>query len=281
MRLLHFLEYDISEGLIRFWRRYLWLIVLVFITCLLLDRASGDYLGMYGESWSPLGYIVNAFWGQRPFHFNQNTPDQFRLPLAWILQYILLAYCIGNYVEEDMHGFGMQLMLKSRSRVLWWSSKCICCVCINLFYFLLLYGMTYGYAWISTGNMSMSGQQIALSLYYGEEVANTSMPELIRMTVLLPVLAGIVQSMMQLLLSLYMNSAAVMSVITFILVLASYYGNRFLVHGYAMACRYYSDRLYPQDEVLTTAFGIPYLICLIVGLVGCGYGIIRKRNIIW
>ena len=32
---------------------------------------------------------------------------------------------------------------------------------------------------------------------------------------------------------------------------------------------------------LTTAFGIPYLICLIVGLVGCGYGIIRKRNIIW
>ena len=47
MRLLHFLEYDISEGLIRFWRRYLWLIVLVFITCLLLDRASGDYLGMY------------------------------------------------------------------------------------------------------------------------------------------------------------------------------------------------------------------------------------------
>ena len=82
-------------------------------------------------------------------------------------------------------------------------------------------------------------------------------------------------------LSLYMNSAAVMSVITFILVLASYYGNRFLVHGYAMACRYYSDSLYPQDEVLTTAFGIPYLICLIVGLVGCGYGIIRKRNIIW
>ena len=79
MRLLHFLEYDISEGLIRFWRRYLWLIVLVFITCLLLDRASGDYLGMYGESWSPLGYIVNAFWGQRPFHFNQNTPDQFRI----------------------------------------------------------------------------------------------------------------------------------------------------------------------------------------------------------
>lgn len=54
-----------------------------------------------------------------------------------------------------------------------------------------------------------------------------------------------------------------------------------LVHGYAMACRYYSDSLYPQDEVLTTAFGIPYLICLIVGLVGCGYGIIRKRNIIW
>ena len=47
------------------------------------------------------------------------------------------------------------------------------------------------------------------------------------------------------------------------------------------ACRYYSDSLYPQDEVLTTAFGIPYLICLIVGLVGCGYGIIRKRNIIW
>ena len=90
----------------------------------------------------------------------------------------------------------------------------------------------------------------------------------------------IVQSMLQLLLSLYMNSAAVMSVITFILVLASYYGNRFLVHGYAMACRYYSDSLYPQDEVLTTAFGIPYLVCLIVGLVGCGYGIIRKRNII-
>ena len=124
---------------------------------------------------------------ERAYYLSGRLPDQFRLPLAWILQYILLAYCIGNYVEEDMHGFGMQLMLKSRSRVLWWSSKCICCVCINLFYFLLLYGMTYGYAWISTGNMSMSGQQIALSLYYGEEVANTSMPELIRMTVLLPV----------------------------------------------------------------------------------------------
>ena len=128
--------------------------------------------------------------------------------------------------------------------------------------------------------MSISGQKIALSLYYGEEVADTPVPELICMAVLLPVLAGIVQSMIQLLLSLYMNSAAVMSVITFILVLSAYYGNRFLVHGYAMVCRYYSDSLYPQDVVLTTAFGIPYLTCLIAGLAGCGYGIMRKRNII-
>lgn len=280
MRFVHFLEYDISEGLVRFWKRYLWVIVLVFLTCLLFDRETALYLEMYGESWSPLGYGLKEFFGQRPYHFTPNDPQRFEIPFSWLLQYVLLAYCMGNYVAEDMRGFGMHMMTKSKSRGLWWISKSVCCICINLFYFLLLYGMTAAYTWFVTGNMQMKGQEMALSLYFGDAVAYTSVKELLQMTVLLPVLTGIVQSFIQMLLSLYVSSAVGMGVITFLLVVSSYYGNRYLIHGYAMVCRYFRDDIHPEDVVLTTQFGLVYLTVWIAGLVITGYVLVRKRDIL-
>lgn len=280
MRVLCFLEYDISEGLVRFWKRYLWLVVLTFIVCLLFDRESAYFQQIYHENWSPLGYGINAFFGQSPFHFDLQTSEDFQLPFAWILQFVLLSYCVGNYVAEDIHGFGMQMMFRSGSRILWWCSKCSCCILINVFYFSILYGVIYAYTWIKTGNVAISGQAMLPTVYYGDELAQVPLREKLFMVVLLPLLVGIVQSLAQIILLIYMNSATVMSIITFILVLSAYYGDKLLVHGYAMVCRYIPDAIHPEDGVLTSGFGIPYLLGWTVALILGGYVLIRKRNII-
>lgn len=279
LKLIRFLNYDVNEGLFRFWKRYLLVILLGIIMCATLNTKWIYLREMYDVGFSPLEYGIDQFWGRYPYFFNASLPEQFTIPFSWILQYLLLAYCIGNYTKDDMQGFGMQMMLKSRQRSVWWLSKVIWSILVNLTYFGLLWCVNISYAWIMSGDVGFVKHSI-LTQIHGSQAGTTGVAELILMSLLMPLLVGIVQSLFQLIGSVCFGGVPVMIVLTGILVLSSYYANRFLVHGYAMVCRYYKNYEHPDYEPLELQFGLIYLGIAAVVLIVGGYIILRKKDIL-
>ena len=108
----------------------------------------------------------------------------------------------------------------------------------------------------------------------------TPVAQLLCMTLLLPVLVGIVQSLFQIILSIQIGSIPSLVVTSGILVVSTYYSNCFLVHGYAMVTRYYTDDMYPDYVPLDRQFALVYLAVCMLFLIGAGYKVIRKKDIL-
>ena len=268
MKWLRFLNYDIEEGLLRFWKRYLLVILAEVVVCAFFQNSMEYFTKMYQEGLSPLEYGINALWGRYPYHYDPTILDSFRVPFSWIMEYLLLAYCIGGYVTEDMQGMGIQLMTKSGQRVIWWLSKCIWCIVVNLVYFGLIWGVNLTFSWILIGDVRTMKHEMLLESYYGMEVAQTSVAQLLCMTLLLPVLVGTAQSLFQIIVSIRIGSIPSLVIISGILVVSTYYSNRFLVHGYAMVSRYFTESMYKDYVPLQVSFGIIYLAVCIFILMG-------------
>ncbi len=280
MKLLRFVNYDICEGIIRFWKKYFLVIILGIIVCTLLEQETASFLEMWGKKWSPLEYGVYEFWGRYPYQFNVDNKESFVVPFSWIIEYLLLAYCIGGYISEDMRGFGANLIVKSKSRILWWGSKCIWCILVNVLFFLLLWCTSIGYAWIISGNAQFDMDQSLMALYYGNVVASTSVREFMILAMIFPLLVGLIQSLFQMILSFYVNSATVMTLLSVMLVFTSYYANPLLVHGYAMITRYYPNDINVDYKPLSMQFGVCYLFLILFLLIGCGCFLIERKDIL-
>lgn len=196
------------------------------IACGMVDQAGEYFQQWYGQNLSIWEYGLNLFQGQSPFVFTKGSNNSFEVPMTWFMLYLCLMFCVGDYIRQDMHGFGMYMMVKSRKRSIWWCSKCAWCICVNL--------------------------------------------------LVLPLMVGIIQSLLQMILTVQYSSSAGMVVVFMMLVVSSYYGSRYLPHGYAMITRFFSS---DGADALSVRFGLLYLTIWIIALWVIGYIIVRKKDV--
>ncbi|MBO5426528.1 MAG: hypothetical protein J6A25_13545 [Lachnospiraceae bacterium] len=275
-----FLFHDINEGLIRHAKRYVLVVIVVVITCSMIDSMSAYFMDYFGEYWSPIEYGINEFYGRYPFVFDINSTDKFTIPFGWVLIYLFLAYMIGDYIYKDMNGYGMYMMIKSKKRWYWWISKCLWCVAVNVFYFGLLWISNIAYSWMKHGDIAFYQESDLRMSYYGFGFDNMGMPKLLLVVIVMPLLVGIVQSILQITLTLIFNSVATMTIIAGILMLSCYYGSIYIPHSYAMLIRYFSNESDPDFVAVDAGTGIAVLGIGIVAMVVMGYMIFRKKNVI-
>ena len=97
--------------------------------------------------------------------------------------------------------------------------------------------------------------------------------------VIMPILAGIVQSMLQILISLFCGDIFAIIVVGFVNVFSVYYSHPLLPAGYSMLCRYTNTHMESKFMPLNYKFGFVYLIILMAGLSLIGYLVIRRKDI--
>lgn len=279
MKLVRNICYDAEAGVFRFWKRYLLTVVSVIVMCIVLRTSMEYFLELYQTGFSPLEYAIHNFFGQYPFHYDADNGDSFKVPFVWLVEYGLLAYCIGNYVTEDMHGFGLLLMAKSECRWVWWLSKCIWCIMVNLIHFGIIWGVNIGFSWVMSGDIHFVSHEMLATACFGYDIAQTTEKSLLVMTMLMPFMVGVVQSLIQMILSVKIGEIPSFVAIIGGLVGSAYYSNRFLIHGYAMLIRYYENEMFPEDVPLKVEFGIIYLMIWMIGLMYVGDKIIQKKDI--
>lgn len=277
--ILKFMKHDLYEGIFRYKKRFVLLIFLCVTACIMLDRSTEYFRELYGQDWSPLEYGISHFFGRHPFDYDVSHGDTFTVPFEWAAVYLILAYCTGDYIIRDMKGFGMHMMVKSKKRSYWWISKCIWCLAVNAIYFTLVWGVYTAYSWMMHGQAGYDKHLLLLQSSYGDIFESMPLSQLFCMTMLLPFMAGIAQSFIQMILSLICGAAQSMVILTFLLVGSCYYGNPLLPHGYAMVVRYFPSDLVPSFQPNSIRGGILYL-CIFIVLSGIGgYMIVRKKDV--
>ncbi|MBY4797892.1 hypothetical protein K6V98_05950 [Collinsella sp. AGMB00827] len=135
MRALRMVALDLREGL-----RSIagWYVALIGVCTLSFCSALLTLLA-YGR---PAVFSL----GEALVFLSAGVPEQLlgqsepvRIPVEWLIIFMLSLYMVLWYPYRDFHGFGSQIMVASGGRLAWWFSKCFW-VCASI----LLYWMVAG-----------------------------------------------------------------------------------------------------------------------------------------
>lgn len=280
MRLLKFLRYDVEEGIIKYWYKYLIVILLVIVACISSDAKYECVEELFGEKNSFFEYGFDFFLGKLPYHFSHSNITIFEPPYIWVSFYIALLFCMGNFIEESINNYGGMLILKSKSRAYWWISKCIWVSLINVVNWMLFWISNISFAWIRNGEISINNDVFITSTKYGAVISQSSNTYRMFLTVSMPLLVGIACSLLNMVVSLVIGSFGSMMIMIALVIFSTYYATRINPYEYALIIRYFEQDKAQAFTPLQPLNGVFYLISLSVFMMILGYVIIRKKNLI-
>ncbi len=219
--------------------------------------------------------IVYVFRGMREFiHGNP-----FEVPVNYLLIIILLALFIGNYPLKDLHGFGKNVLVRSRRKSDWWLSKCIWNIATVVIFFLSIYAgvavrcVVSSSIFSSIGNVNADVISVMLSCNK-ESIYNANVIGV--MVLVLPVLTGIALSLFQMTMA-FLTSAVIsyISIIT-IAIFSAYYTVWFLPGNFLMTYRYM--QICENGVFLATSLIVDVVIIVVSVIVGYVY--FRKYDVL-
>lgn len=170
-------------------------------------------------------------------------------PTIWLLYHIIPCYMVLHLAYNDLEGHGIQILIRSKSKIKWWYSKCLlCAVSVMIYYTLnllipLLFCKATGIrlSWIPNPQIISAYYQ---AMFFPELVTEGSM--MVSMW-LMPMLVTIAMSLLQLVLTLLYKP-----IIPFIVICSLYIGSVVCVTpaflpNYAMPIRSEAIGIYNFD----------------------------------
>ena len=260
---------DMKCGILDQWKKYL-LAILFFFTCSVIfvlqwknqERALGEALGVTPT----LGdFFLFFFGGSDRYVFDPYRP--FIFPAQWILMILYGTYLNLNYANDNLHGIGIHALLHSKSRSMWWFSKCSCVIVGTLIYFILSILTTAFSCFILGGEFSMEIHASILQTIL--EVFSMQMQnplgEMV-ITYIMVYLVIVALSLLQLLLSILIKPLLSFLSISTIVFVSSYFMTPLLFANFAMPVRslcFVTDGLDPGLGFVL--IGSSIIFCLLSG----------------
>lgn len=137
MTFFKLLYYDLRVGLLH--RRAYGLLLLLVLFIDFDAWVTFRSLGIQGV-W--MDYMLYLFQGAVPFGGIYTNGEQFNFPAQWLLLMGGCCYLNLSYPFQDLDKFGQQVMLRTRSRGQWWTSKSVWCLCAAGYCMILILGTT-------------------------------------------------------------------------------------------------------------------------------------------
>lgn len=110
--------------------KYLLTIPIFLLSCFLCK------IRLYGESCGVLGYFIFSFKGSLPLRLIQSA-SEFEIPALWILTLNGCLFIHFDYFLKDLSHNGLQLIIRSGKKRLWFLSKCIWNFMSCMLYFVI------------------------------------------------------------------------------------------------------------------------------------------------
>lgn len=196
----------------------------------------------------------------------------FSLPTTWLLMVFFIFYIQGDYVRQDLSGFGLQRMVRIGGGR-WWLSKCVWLLATAALYMGILYGMQFLLAWIMNGGIVLPKDDIWIyEAGFSDLLANGV--EFWLYTVVVPCLCVTALSVWSVVLSLLWDPVKSFLCATAYMTLGILFLNPFFIGNQLMLAR--SD--YVTADGYSAVMSLAIDLTLIVGGVLSGYAYIKNRN---
>ena len=274
MNTWNLITYDWKEGI---WRRAVYFILPLIValsSCISLHTSMMNAFteielgkGTFMDYWI---YLVQ---GDKPYKFD--IYSMYILPAKWLCFYIFLLVGLNNYPMNELQTKGYQILLHSKSRLRWWSSKAIWVVAFSAIYFAVSILTVTIYALANGSKFSLHASPGIMTSYAKATFAQCSVKYLFFTTLLLPFLFACFLGLMHLFLTNIIKPMHSLIILICILVISTYKRHWLLIGNLAMPFR-----MKPIQK-----HGIPPIPSFIIlamasiVMIVAGYWIFRKKDI--
>lgn len=182
-----------------------------------------------------LDYYMYCMQGMAVFHFDPR--QYFTIPIYWFMFQICISYCIGYYSYQDFMQNGRNLFLAVKDRKSWWDSKCLWCMSVVLFYYIVFGISTILSAAYWGAEWKLSYTVDFVTRVFDANVAYMSNAEIVLISVILPCVVTIGLCLFQILFGFFTTPVVSFACMCGVYVLSAYYTDWFLLGNYTMWLR--------------------------------------------
>lgn len=228
------IRHDLYAGIGKQWGRMLVFPIIIGVCCMI---AAGRVEVIFGEG-ACLSFSETAafiFCGVQPYAVAREAAQPFEVPIFWIAVQLYTAYIIGSYPLHDMRMYGINMLIRTKSRRKWWLGKVLWTVAV----ILLLYLMAGLVVFLVSDHSLEHMWRIRGELWtlYDADLSAFSKEEIILMTVVFPVLTAEAMSLIQLFLMFAADAVFAYAAVGFLCIGGAFYASMWFLPSCSMILR--------------------------------------------
>ena len=262
MKWLKLIIYDMRNGLLR--KQYLYIPFIVCIPCIL-------HLGICAQlqiSGGWMDYLLYCFRGIEPIILS-DAASRFQLPIIWFITVCGCLFLNLDYPLNDLSHFGLQIIVRSNSRAMWYLSKCIWNIASCFLYICIASLVCFLFALFSGGPIAVQNTEgITAAAFALSATFTLSGLKCLLMAAVCPFLTLCALSMLQMLLSFLVKPVVGFLLCIGILVLSLYLPSPAVIGNGAMTIRssfLVKDGIDPLQSMIASITIV--FICTFVGTI--------------
>lgn len=270
------IKHDFYKGTIEGWKRYaIALCIFVFLCFVFQIRAEKIIqFNKISKEISFSDFILFMFRGMNVFDGNA-VELQDKLP-QWFLVNIYLSIIIGYFPLKDLSESGIQVLIRTKSRVSWWLSKCLWVIYNVLIYYTIFIIVITVFS-LFHGGLSLELSKELNLILSNLDISKFNFKGILVVGIILPLITSITFSLIQLLISLFTNSIISNMFIITVLTLTPFYCNSFFIGNYLMILR---SNLNIGDSGVSIVYGIVICVVLSIATIFIGANKIKRYDIL-
>lgn len=277
MKMWKMLCYDIKNGCIKNLKLLLFPIIFETVVLFMLWQKMNSY-AQYGISTQKhMGdVLLYNFGGMKKYELSMENVFQF--PVTWILLFVMILFATLSYPMNNLCGFGNKLLVKGKSRVKWWLSKCIWNLLCNMIFFGIIFILILAFCSISGIQSGMQVNTDMQTVLFNLGADTSLKPHAIMPVgdIVMVFMLSVAICQIQMALGLWLKPIYSFMVMCMVLLLSAYFQSLFVIGNYAMLIRH----SWINEDGIDCKAALPAM-CLII-FITVIVGVIRfkKYNII-
>lgn len=264
---------DVVEGI---WRKkwlFLFAPLLVWISCLELEQKWHEIKSFHqikGDV-TYMDYWIFLIQGKEPYEFSLNKLYEF--PITWLVFFAFLLVAVNAYPAIDLKGWGIQVIVRSKSRWNWWLPKCGWCAACVVLYFLLALLTVMLFSLASGSGLSLKPSWYVMNQLGKDEYLTLSTIGRIVLLLVQPFLLAVLLGVLQMGLALLVHPMFAFCAVFSLTLVSTYCRSYFLCGNWGMPYRMSSIVSGGLDNRVCMAL---LLVTIGVCIVACGFLFTKK-----
>ncbi|MDR0917861.1 MAG: hypothetical protein LBM93_01210 [Oscillospiraceae bacterium] len=234
MKYIKIIIFDIKNGILK--NKFFFCCVLIMPCIFCIDFLMKAKLHNISD-YSFADFYMFIYGGMN--EYIPSSQNMFRVPVLWVILFTTMFFGSLNYPYNDLFGYGKQILLRTKGRVLWWLSKCCWnVVYILLFHIIIIYIICI-FVLIVRADFELDiNVELLARNFLAEPMSLTS--DSIRLQFLLfssPILISVALNLLQMTISLFIKPIFSFLLMSVILISSSYLMSNSMLGNYGMIFR--------------------------------------------